>query len=1033
MAHHFFALAVSGLLIAYLGNDRSVLHFSRTGRRIFWAILSAVLSWWLVFALRSIDIQGSEGLFFIFSAVLAASLVEDRVQANLFMTPFRSPAISTITGSPEAQGKAELLMAVISSINKWQGYTVGASRVVSHVAGSLSKHRKIIHEVLSGCSTMDLNYVLLNVNTAALVEVSGRHTMEMLTSPQQRLPELRIVTRAALVDALQKVGMRHRPSRQRWATEILKATKGTDLTRLKAFVDDGGDYHTIYKLCYTDLQDAAQQAALSHIAAEGRRAYEEFAARLPNGQPGISLKVVSDIDDTLMSSGGSYPAGRDMRYPHNCVYPGVLAFYNELDAGHVLRVEEGWKQAAAAASVPQSPITSPRQQHAKLMEAAGQARLERGPVVEGRGSSTGEQLLSPRYRESGPAAGARSGPVSIPVADRQGRPPSQEGRNGRADDGEGMGRSPDCAIGSPEMASSADAVPSPFSAPTEQGVVGGKPPIVGRRLPTVRIENDSSVGSSDMLPRPSAADRRTQSSALPPELVSIQEAGREQQGGDPAQGAAHVASGNLDVSTVADAALGPADIPAGGSDAHVASGTAGAFEPGAGLLAAAKAAPTVQSLVNGATNVAKDSGEARALPPRPTLNTSRVGGSFNSRLAGDSPRCSNISEAVPLSAPSESLASAYESEAGGNKLAGGEEEWPPMLTRSGRRRLRTAMLGGEGLNTMKRRWQDRPRQKWVHLVFLSARPESFKGLTEALSLRKIFRPLVQRGEMNGYPVLLLGSLRAGPKALWDYARGTRPPQDNPKTLNTQLYVQLYQKKLARFQQFAVLYPECYWVFVGDNGQGDVLLAEKLTQLLTRPDGRCALVATFIHRVVPALETISSLRSRRSNKAAWLAAWRDQNIFFNRTHVGMAVQAHTLGLMDAEGLQHVVLEAAQDLRRARARYAFDAVDWAKCVRQLNKDIRAANDFLPDNLQVSLLRLPEGGTSGVHSKGSGYDSDVSVLGGHPAPPVYRSGYDSEASTVRGMSPPPRGGSPRGPPRYGFVNYDSDVSTRSFAWHT
>ena len=117
---------------------------------------------------------------------MAASFVEDRVQANLFMTPFRSPAISTITGgpcteksinsqcrryreqclyfalrivlcsvlnlsllagSPEAQGKAELLMAVISSINKWQGYTVGASRVVSHVAGSLSKHRRIIHEV----------------------------------------------------------------------------------------------------------------------------------------------------------------------------------------------------------------------------------------------------------------------------------------------------------------------------------------------------------------------------------------------------------------------------------------------------------------------------------------------------------------------------------------------------------------------------------------------------------------------------------------------------------------------------------------------------------------------------------------------------------------------------------------------------------------------------------------------------------------------------------------------------------------------
>jgi hypothetical protein len=112
---------------------------------------------------------------------MAASLVEDKVQANLFMTPFRSPAISTVegtralllqawlartlckpsslhrhqpavgpaTGSPEAQGKAELLMAVVSSINKWQGYTIGASRMVSHVAGSLSKHRRIIYEVAS--------------------------------------------------------------------------------------------------------------------------------------------------------------------------------------------------------------------------------------------------------------------------------------------------------------------------------------------------------------------------------------------------------------------------------------------------------------------------------------------------------------------------------------------------------------------------------------------------------------------------------------------------------------------------------------------------------------------------------------------------------------------------------------------------------------------------------------------------------------------------------------------------------------------
>ena len=69
----------------------------------------------------------------------------------------------------------------------------------------------------------------------------------------------------------------------------------------------------------------------------------------------------------------------------------------------------------------------------------------------------------------------------------------------------------------------------------------------------------------------------------------------------------------------------------------------------------------------------------------------------------------------------------------------------------------------------------------------------------------------------------------------------------------------------------------------------MLLAERLGKVLTREDGRSSLVATFIHRVVPTLETISSLRSRKSNKAAWLAAWKDQRIFFNRTPIGMATQ------------------------------------------------------------------------------------------------------------------------------------------------
>ncbi len=51
------------------------------------------------------------------------------------------------------------------------------------------------------------------------------------------------------------------------------------------------------------------------------------------------LQVVSDIDDTLMCSGGHFPAGSDLRYPRNCVYPGVLAFYRGLDTAFASRIQ----------------------------------------------------------------------------------------------------------------------------------------------------------------------------------------------------------------------------------------------------------------------------------------------------------------------------------------------------------------------------------------------------------------------------------------------------------------------------------------------------------------------------------------------------------------------------------------------------------------------------------------------------------------------------------------------------------------------
>jgi len=67
---------------------------------------------------------------------------------------------------------------------------------------------------------------------------------------------------------------------------------------------------------------------------------------------------------------------------------------------------------------------------------------------------------------------------------------------------------------------------------------------------------------------------------------------------------------------------------------------------------------------------------------------------------------------------------------------------------------------------------------------------------------------------------------------------------------------------------------------------------------------------------------------------------------------MVLQAHTLGLVDDIGLQRVVDSACNDLRWARARYASQTgINWDRVIQQLNKDIIAANDFLPDDKQVN----------------------------------------------------------------------------------
>lgn len=107
------------------------------------------------------------------------------------------------------------------------------------------------------------------------------------------------------------------------------------------------------------------------------------------------------------------------------------------------------------------------------------------------------------------------------------------------------------------------------------------------------------------------------------------------------------------------------------------------------------------------------------------------------------------------------------------------------------------------------------------------------------------------------------------------------------------------KKLVNIEHYHALFPEYHLVFLGDSGQGDVILSEQLWQ---RFPG--TLRAAFIHDVV-------------DTPAEERAAYAAEKIYFHDTYAGCALKAHELGLISRAGLERVVAETMAGL---------DAVPW-----------------------------------------------------------------------------------------------------------
>merc|ERR1712232_1092419 len=116
-------------------------------------------------------------------------------------------------------------------------------------------------------------------------------------------------------DALVKVGMSYSLRSQYIVKTIVCSCTGEDVTTLKNLIDGSGGYQNLHKLVYSCVRDDdIRDEIISHFSAQAHE------VRFQNEGP-IGIKLLSDIDDTILCSGGQ-PAGCDKQYPKKASYPG---------------------------------------------------------------------------------------------------------------------------------------------------------------------------------------------------------------------------------------------------------------------------------------------------------------------------------------------------------------------------------------------------------------------------------------------------------------------------------------------------------------------------------------------------------------------------------------------------------------------------------------------------------------------------------------------------------------------------------------
>eukprot|EP00656_Telonema_subtile_P054530 TRINITY_DN8182_c0_g1_i1.p1 TRINITY_DN8182_c0_g1~~TRINITY_DN8182_c0_g1_i1.p1 ORF type:complete len:603 (-),score=192.63 TRINITY_DN8182_c0_g1_i1:35-1843(-) len=276
-------------------------------------------------------------------SVLAACLagwMHKASRESLSLTQYPAGPLHTTLSRSD---RAEALAGWVADMSRSVRFRTLIHALWGLASGKISKKKKKIVRVLRECTAAELNYVLCHLNLPRLLSCAGSGALLQLLLVD-RAPEYCGLTRGVVIDACEKVFVQWLAGTQ-WAEavgDMLCSSSAVQLYVIKAVLDSGGDHHNFYKLVYSYLSTVPgmKSRVLQHLASAEQHSSmndcgsaEQQQAQVLQLVQGKGLKILADIDDTFLCSGGVFPAGVDRRLPKKEVYPGVLQLLKEIDVG----------------------------------------------------------------------------------------------------------------------------------------------------------------------------------------------------------------------------------------------------------------------------------------------------------------------------------------------------------------------------------------------------------------------------------------------------------------------------------------------------------------------------------------------------------------------------------------------------------------------------------------------------------------------------------------------------------------------------